>query len=51
MIQFASGAIACAIVYTFFPALAVKPSAWLRSAWAWFQARRNGPDDTDGAGA
>lgn len=34
MLNFAIGVVATAIVYTFFPALAAKPSAWLRSAWA-----------------
>lgn len=34
MIAFAIGFIACAVLYTFFPALAAKPSAWLRAAWA-----------------
>jgi len=34
MIAFAAGVIVCAIVYTFFPTLAAKPSAWLRAAWA-----------------
>ena len=36
MISFAAGFIACAILYTFFPALAVYPSGWLRKAWARF---------------
>ena len=40
MISFATGFIACTIVYTivytFFPALAVYPSNWLRKAWARF---------------
>ena len=34
MIQFALGAIAAASLYTFWPALAVVPSAWLRALYA-----------------
>jgi len=34
MIAFILGFIACAAIYTFFPALAVYPSQWLRDAWA-----------------
>lgn len=49
MIEFLLGAIASAALYTFFPALAVVPSNWLRAAWAWIQSRK--PDDTDSAGA
>lgn len=33
MISFAIGFIACAVLYTFFPALAFYPSEWLRDAW------------------
>lgn len=29
------GALAVAVLYTFFPVLAEKPSAWLRSFWTW----------------
>ena len=32
--EFALGALAAAILYTFFPALAVYPSAWLRKGYA-----------------
>jgi hypothetical protein len=42
------GATAAAILYTFFPTLAVVPSGWLRKAWAWIQSRK--ADDTDSAG-
>ncbi len=49
MIEFALAAIAASALYTFFPALAVVPSGWLRAAWAWIQSRK--PDDTDEAGA
>ena len=49
MIEFLLGAIASDGLYTFFPALAVVQSNWLRAAWAWFQSRK--PDDTDQAGA
>lgn len=45
MIEFALGATAAAVLYTFFPALAVVPSGWLRRAWAWI--RRKGDDDDD----
>lgn len=31
MIEFALGAIAASALYTFFPALAVVPSGWLRN--------------------
>jgi hypothetical protein len=34
MISFAIGFIACAVLYTFCPPLAVFPSQWLRDAWA-----------------
>ena len=47
MIEFLLGAVAASALYTFFPTLAVVPSNWLRSAWAWFRK----PDDTDKAGA
>jgi len=40
MIEFAFGAIAAAVLYTFFPTLAVVPSRWLRSAWTWFNHKR-----------
>lgn len=42
MINFALGAIAAAALYTFFPALAVKPSEWLRAAYAWVKAQTAG---------
>lgn len=48
MLEFALGALAAAILYTFFPTLAVVPSGWLRKAWAWIQSRK--ADDTDSAG-
>lgn len=48
MIEFALGAIAASALYTFFPALAVVPSGWLRKALAWFQSRK--ADDSDQAG-
>lgn len=31
------GAVAMAVLYTFFPALAQKPSSWLRSFWSWLK--------------
>lgn len=34
MIQFVLGAIAAASLYTFWPSLAVVPSAWLRALYA-----------------
>lgn len=40
MIEFAFGAIAAAVLYTFFPKLAVIPSGWLRAAWRWLNTRR-----------
>ncbi len=40
MIEFALGFIACAILYTFWPALAVIPSGWLRRIWTAVNARR-----------
>lgn len=49
MIEFLLGAIASAALYTFFPALAVAPSNWLRAAWAWIQIRK--ADDTGRTGA
>lgn len=49
MIEFLLGATVSAALYTFFPALAVVPSNWLRAAWTWFQSRK--PDDSDQAGA
>lgn len=38
MLNFLFGAACAAIVYTFFPVLAEKPSKGLRSAWAWIKA-------------
>lgn len=43
MIAFILGALACAVLYTFFPALAAKPSAWLRAAWARLHADKTQP--------
>ena len=40
--DFFFGALACAVVYTFFPALAVKPSEWLRRAYAWIKSQTAG---------
>ena len=42
MINFFAGVIAAAALYTFFPALAVKPSEWLRAAYAWIKAQTAG---------
>lgn len=36
MISFVIGFVVCAVLYTFFPALAFYPSEWLRDAWARF---------------
>lgn len=33
MLNFILGALACAIMYTFFPMLAVAPSTWLRNGY------------------
>lgn len=38
MLNLIIGFILCAILYTFFPALAVYPSNWVRAAWAWIKA-------------
>ncbi len=38
MLNLIIGFILCAILYTFFPALAVYPSKWVRDAWAWIKA-------------
>ena len=35
------GAAGMAVLYTFFPKLAEKPSGWLRSFWAWIKAKAN----------
>lgn len=45
MIDFALGALAAAVLYTFFPALAVKPSEWLRAGWSWLKGVFNRPRD------
>lgn len=37
MLNLIIGFILCAILYTFFPALAVYPSKWVRAAWAWIK--------------
>lgn len=37
MLNFIFGAAAMACLYTFWPALAVVPSGWLKSAWAWIK--------------
>ena len=41
MIEFALGFIACAILYTFWPALAVIPSGWLRRIWTVLNNRKS----------
>ena len=33
------GALGVAVLYTFFPVLAEKPSSWLLSLWAWIKAK------------
>ena len=41
MIEFLLGALAMLAVVTFAPpAIATKPSEWLRDAWAWLKYRR-----------
>lgn len=48
MMNFALGGIAVACLYTFFPALAVKPSEWLRAAYAWIRGlRKDGVGEAD----
>lgn len=39
MLNFILGALAAACLYTFWPALAVKPSAWLREGYAWLKSK------------
>lgn len=34
MLEFVLGGVLVAILYTFFPSMAVIPSGWLRAAWA-----------------
>lgn len=40
MIEFTLGAVAAAVLYTFWPSLAVIPSGWLRAAWHWLNTRQ-----------
>ena len=48
MVHALIGGVLVAILYTFFPALAVKPSAWLRAAYAWLKSlRKDGVGDAD----
>lgn len=39
MFNFLLGILATAVLYTFFPKLAVKPSEWLRAGWDWLKAK------------
>lgn len=40
MFSFAFGVVATVVFYTFFPAVAAVPSAWLRAKWAkWNQPK------------
>lgn len=43
MLGFIVGVVLTAILYTFFPAIAVKPSNWLKSKWAAYQAKKGAP--------
>ena len=40
MLGFIVGVLLTAVLYTFFPVLAVYPSGWLRSGLVWIRSKR-----------